>query len=246
MQKRTKHVLVVLVLVALLALAVFLFFRSLKGPVPVAEFDPPVILPEIQSLDDLERFTANKPLPEQSPVADLALLDPYDHVYGESEASTIVFLYTNVRNPYARLMTDSLKALADEDPAIAFVYRHYPYQDPPEDLQASELSECMFLEQGDSAFWSFLSQVQGKEFDLDGMLVSVVDIGGDPDAARTCLGNRETWNYVLSQRQQAELVSDITVSPSVVIWHRPTNDVRIIPGANPMSYIQRTLDEMRS
>jgi hypothetical protein len=244
MNKRTKRTLVVIVILLLLALAALFIWRSLR-PGPVAEFVPPVILPDIQSLDDLERYTANKPIPEVSAASSLPALDPYDHLYGDPEADIVAILYTNMRNPYAKLMTDAFKTLAEEDPSIAFVYRHYASENPVEDLQASQLSECVFLELDDSAYWAFLSQVQAKEYDLEGMLVSVTDVGGDADMARTCLETKETWNYVLSQRQQAELVADIDVSPSVILWRRSTNDVRIIPGANPMAYIEETIADMR-
>lgn len=244
MHKRTKRTLLVIVILLLLALAALFIWRSLR-PGPVAEFVPPVILPEIQSLDDLEQYTANKPIPDVAAASSLPALDPYDHLYGDPEADIVAILYTNMRNPYAKLMTDAFKTLAEEDPSIAFVYRHYAYENPAEDLQASQLSECVFLELDDSAYWAFLSHVQSKEYDLEGMLISVTDVGGDAEMARTCVETRETWNYVLAQRQQAELVANIDVSPSVVLWRRSTNDVRVIPGANPMTYIEETIADMR-
>lgn len=245
MHTRTKRTLLVIVLLLILALAALFIWRSLRPGGQPEAFVPPIILPDIQSLDDLERYTANKPLPEPSPPSSLPALDPYDHLYGDPEADIVAILYANMRNPYAKLMTDSLKTLAEEEPSVAFVYRHYAFENPIEDLQASQLSECVFLELDDSAYWAFLSQIQSKEYDVEGMLVSVTDVGANAEMARTCLETRETWNYVLSHRQQAELVADINVSPSVILWRRSTNDVRIIPGANPMSYIEKTIADMR-
>ncbi len=244
MQKRTKRTLLVIVLLLLLALAALFIWRSLR-PGPEADFVPPVILPEIQALDDLERYTANKPVPETSPVSLLPQLDPYDHMYGEPEADTVVILYSNIRNPYAKLLVQAFKALTEQDNTVLFVFRHFPTENPPEDLIASQASECVFVHGDDSAFWAYLDLTMSQDYNLDGLITSVVDVGGDPETVRTCIEERETWNYVLSQRQQAELVAEIDVTPSVIVWRRSTNDVRILPGANPMSYVEKVLDAVK-
>ncbi len=244
MHKRTKRTLLVIVLLLLLALAALFIWRSLR-PGPVAEFVPPVILPNIQSLDDLERYTANKPLPEQSPASSLPALDPYDHVYGDPDADTVAILYTNVQNPYAKLLADGFRELVSRDNDVAFVFRHFPSEDPPEDLMASQLSECMYLQSDNAGFWAFLDATLSQKYGKEGLLLAVSDAGGDQADAETCLAERETWNYVLSQRQQAELVADINVSPSVILWSRSTNDVRVIAGANPMGYFEETIADMR-
>lgn len=245
MHTRTKRTLLVIVLLLILALAALFIWRSLRPGGQPEAFVPPIILPEIESLDDLERYTANKPLPEPSPPSSLPALDPYDHVYGDPEADIVAILYTNVQNPYAKLLADGFRDLAERDNALAFVFRHFPSENPPEDLAASQLSECVFLQADDSGFWAFLDLTLSQKYAVEGLLLSVSDAGGDATDAETCLAERETWNYVLSQRQQAELVADINVSPSVILWRRSTNDVRIIPGANPMSYIEKTIADMR-
>lgn len=245
MHTRTKRTLLVIVLLLILALAALFIWRSLRPGGEPEAFVPPIILPEIESLDDLERYTANKPLPEPSPPSSLPALDPYDHVYGDPEADIVAILYTNVQNPYAKLLADGLRDLATRDDAVAFVFRHFPSENPPEDLAASQLSECVFLQTDDSGFWAFLDLTLSQKYEVEGLLLSVLDAGGDATDAETCLTERETWNYVLSQRQQAELVADINVSPSVILWRRSTNDVRIIPGANPMDYIEKTIADMR-
>lgn len=244
MHKRTKRTLVVIVILLVLALAALFIWRSLR-PGPAAEFVPPVILPDIQSLDDLERYTANKPIPEASPASSLPALDPYDHLYGDPDADIVAILYTSIQNPYAKLLADGFRDLVMKDNTVSFVFRHFPSENPPEDLAASQLSECMYLQSDDAGFWAFLDATLSQKYSTEGLLLSVSDAGGDATEAETCLTERETWNYVLSQRQQAELVADITVSPSVILWRRSTNDVRIIPGANPMGYIEETIADMR-
>jgi|GEM_PF-6686809 len=246
MHKRTKRTLLVTVLLLLIALALLFVYRSLQpGEGQPDAFVPPVILPDITSLDDLERFTANKPVPEASPVSSLPELDPYDHLYGDPDADLVAILYTNVQNPYAKLLTDGFRDLVMRDNAISFVFRHFPSETPPTDLAASQLSECMYLQTDDSGFWAFLDATLSQKYSIEGLLLSISDAGGDPAIAETCYTEKETWNYVLSHRQQAELVADINVSPSVILWRRSTNDVRIIPGANPMSYFEETIAEMR-
>ena len=245
MHTRTKRTLVVIAIIIVLALAALFVWRSLRPGGQPEAFVPPIILPEIDSLDDLERFTANKPIPEPSPPSSLPALDPYDHLYGDPDADVVAILYANMQNPYAKLLADGLRDLVARDNAVAFVFRHFPSQNPPEDLAASQLSECVFLQTDEAGFWAYLDLTLSQTYGMEGLLLSVSDTGADPAEAETCYAERETWNYVLSQRQQAELVADIDVSPSVIVWRRSTNDVRIIPGANPMAYIEKTIADMR-
>lgn len=250
MQKRTKRALVAAaILVLLLVVAIFLY-RSLNPGTPAdsqsALENAPVIEPEVTTLDDLEQYVQNKPVPLRSDKGMFPDLDDFDHRYGNPDADTVVILYANMTNQFAGLMLPDLMELAETDEeGVVLVYRHFPSENPPEDLMASMMSECVFLQSGEEGFWAFTTSVIGSVRNRDTLLAYASEAGASVATAEGCVDQRQTWNYVLSHRQQAELKAKIKVSPSMVIWHRPTDDVRILAGANPMSYVQEVLGEMR-
>jgi protein-disulfide isomerase len=247
MQKRTKRTLLVIALILILSVLALVFYRSLRPQAPDAGGleNAPVIAPDVSNLEDLERYVQNKPLPAAAASGALYPLNQYDHVYGNRDADTMVILYANMQNKFAALMLPELKALVQGSDDIGIVFRHFPNETPAEDLRASLMAECIALQAGEESFWVFVDTVIGVPQNDDSLAFYAQEFGAEPTAAMKCVNDRQTWNFVLSQRQQGELRSGVQISPSVVIWHRPTNDIRVLAGANPMTYVNEVIADMR-
>lgn len=246
MQKRTKGIILTVTVIIVLGILAFIYYRSLTTPPPDGGGleTAPVIAPEVSELDELERYVNNKPVPPRAASGSLFPLSQYDHVYGNRDASTLVFLYTNITNPFARLMLPELMSLTKESLDVALVFRHFP-DESEGDLRTSLIAECVALQVGEDGFWPYVERVVGAPQHEEVLALFATEVGADAEMAFECADERRTWNFVLSQRQQGELRSKIGISPSLVIWHRPTDDVRILAGANPMSYVNKVLADMR-
>jgi protein-disulfide isomerase len=243
--RRWPIVIMCLLIAGIVILGVWLSMRSSVPTVPPLE-SAPIITPDIESVEDIARLTQNKPLPKKERLDALPPIDEYDHVWNDDyDANVSIILYANLSNKFAALMLPSLQSYV-EDPSVNanLIFRHYPLDGSESDLQAAMMGECVRLQSGESAFWSYLGYALGMQnASIESFATAAFSIGADPEAAITCVEEEKTWNYVLSQRQQAELRANFRVSPAIIVYNRATDDVRILEGANTVEYVRSVVDD---
>src|SRR3989344_6134642 len=130
--------LLLLLLIVLVGAGIFALYRSgyFEPPAPEA---PEIIAPTINDIEDIEDYTAGKPIPERNPgkiLPPINLSD--DHIRGPLDAKISMVEYSSLSNPYASLIhTHLLTLLTDNNPDLNWIFRQYPRTSNVADMVAA-------------------------------------------------------------------------------------------------------------
>ena len=82
-------------------------------------------------------------------------VDPNEHIIGNKNAALTIIEYSDFQCPYCAQFHPTLQNIVSTDPAIAWVYRHFPLPNHPEALPAAIASECAAKLGGNEVFWEY-------------------------------------------------------------------------------------------
>ena len=173
-----------------------------------------------------------------------------DHILGNPNAPITLVEYSDFECPFCKRFHPTVTALMENNPDnLRWVYRHYPlgFHNPGAQKQA-EASECVTEIAGNDAFWQYSELIyqrttsNGKGFPLEALQPLAEEIGVDGQAFAECMQ---------SQRMAARVQEDIdngiaigvTGTPAAFIFNN-NGKVRVIAGAQPLTELQRVVDEL--
>lgn len=151
-----------------------------------------------------------------------------DNIYGSPGAEIFVIEYSDLDCPFcARYHNNALAQLKSnytEDDRVAFVFRHFPLDEPytqPLHPQATEkhiAAECVAQVAGNDAFNSFITAIFSGDRDDDLLELSAmaVESGAKKTAFDTCYNNRDTES-VVSAGFQDGAQAGVQGTPSVFL-----------------------------
>lgn len=88
------------------------------------------------------------------------VLTPSDHYEGPKNAQVIIVQYSDIECPFCKRVKPVIDQILADHPEYAFVYRQSPIvQLHPWAGYKAQASECVFQEDGPTAFWNFLNIV---------------------------------------------------------------------------------------
>lgn len=207
----------------------------------------PVLEPELASYDDIAQFTEGKPLPEPLDPEEQVLpqFEGNEHIYGGDTAQVTMVEYASISHPYTKLLHPKIREFVEANAGkVNWVFRNYPSTKNEEDYVFSQAAECIALQIGNDAYWKYMETVFSGKITKENMIAAAGEVGADPEAVRACVDEERTFDYVLLDKQNAQLMLKLYVSPAFVFQSNVTGEMRIAEGANTVEYLQGVLDEM--
>lgn len=248
MHTRARWIVVLLCLV-IVALAYYFFVRSLTPPVQEQRTELPVqiIAPEIASLEEAAQYIGDKPLPEPVPADRVPPFEADEHVWGDPSTPVALVLYANLSSSYSHMMIDALQSyVGAHERDVHMVLRNFPLTADPLDYTFAETAECLYVQQEDPGYWRFLETAYAQPTLSETSLQTAArTLRANMTTLQTCLDEEHTWDYIVAQKQDAQVQAGITVAPSLIVLNRTSGDVRIAEGLNPVSYIERIVADVR-
>lgn len=248
-QSPTRHSwLIVVLILVILAVGAFLVYSFLASRgAPVATEPTEILSPKIGSLQEAEQYVGDKSLPPAVDSTALPAIEDDEHVWGSPTAAVTIVMYGNLTGDYSRLLIPAIKSLVDSsNGSVNLVFRNYPLTENELDYDAAELGECTYVQLADKGYWSYVDRVLAQQpTSVSDLVASVTAVGGDATLAQTCLDREDTWDYVVAQKQSAQLQAKIFVAPSFIIVNRKSGDTRIVEGLNTVEYIKAVVDDVR-
>jgi protein-disulfide isomerase len=207
--------------------------------------DREVVHPKIRTLEEIAQYTAGRPIPEPTTERAVGDTEDDDHILGNPDATITIIEYTNLDNLYARLMHQKLKELVEEDQNVNLMFRHFPFPSHPFDVEAAEMSECVYLQLGHDGFWEYIDRTfKDGLFDKSDIIRHAMEVGADEKTMEKCMEKDDAYNSVRVESRDALIYSGVSTTPSFFFRDNRTEEIRYMQGADTMSFIRSVVDEM--
>lgn len=244
--QRKHHWLVIAVIVLILAVGAFFAYTYFTSVTPPVAEQTEVIAPDLANLADANEYVGDKPLPATVDASVLPPIEDDEHFWGDKASPVSIVMYGNLTGAYSRLLIPAMRELVDGTTGVNLVLRNYPQTENPLDYDAAELGECTYVQLSDAGYWAYVDQLLAKEpTSIGDLLAAVTAVGADQAVAQECLDGEHTWDYVVVQKQDAQLIAKLFIAPSFIIVNRTTGDTRIVEGLNTKEYIQAVVEDVR-
>lgn len=178
---------------------------------------------------------------------------PEDHVYGDVNAPTKIFVYSAANCQYCRAIYPKLKALVNTNQGdVALVYRHLPISFDRGRVSNEEIvSECIARTDGNIGFFTFTDALfnllpPGEQFKIisDTAILQAAEFAGfSKEEVTTCLADSTLRSIVASQHEIGESLG-ITIIPHT--YFASTSTVLDIVGNKPYPALSEILATVRS
>lgn len=213
--------------------------QELQGPAVV-------IAAEVSKASDIDEYSDDKPIPLPTKERSIAPFASNEHVYGKLDTPFTIIQFSSLTNPYSAVMHKEFAAFIDSTPNVNWVFRHYPIHTEPWDYTAAQLSECVYVARGDSAFWKFLDLAFAAKDVNEASLISLAEQTGTPKADLTsCLQQESVKNHVVLDKLNAQLYGKVLTVPSYFFVNNKTGELRFVEGANSIKYMKAVLEAMQ-
>jgi len=248
-KKTLLWIIAVLALVGIVGLLIFLKMYTAEPIEDTGVFTPPVLAPEITTLEDVKEFEKGKPLPEvdaEKTVGDYKILG--EHILGNQQATVSIIEYSDLNNTYSNLMHPELEDLVETDTDVNWIFRHYPLSEEENSYLAAYVTECVYKQLGDDAFWPLMNTVlsdelvKGSSEDLEAAGRNIV-----PEKAmyQSCLKGESVEMDVKDDKRQGFVFSKVRTTPTFVIVNNETEETRVIEGIVTRNYLNNVLSIMK-
>ena len=175
-----------------------------------------------------------------------------DHIFGNPNAPVTIVEYSDFECPFCKRFHPTVVQLLKNNPdKVRWVYRHYPlgFHNPGAQKQA-EASECVAEISGNDAFWQYSDLIyqrttsNGTGFPLENLQPLAEEIGVDGQAFAECMQSGRMTARVQQDFDNGSSIG-VTGTPAAFILNN-NGGVRVIAGAQPLSRLQRVVDELAS
>lgn len=192
---------------------------------------------------------ANNQDNQQPDTVEVTKVDPAsDHIYGSPNADLFVIEYSDLECPFCKRYHDEvlsrLKETYAENDRVAFVFRHFPLDEPytqplhPTATEEAIAAECVGKLGGTDAFYSFVDDIfattaSDGQYDLSQLSVHAEAAGVDVDAFNTCYNNKETESIV-SEDFQEGAESGVQGTPTIYLQTNSGKSYSGVPDYNAL------------
>ena len=129
-----------------------------------------------------------------------------DHIRGNPNAKITLVEFSDFEWPFCqRFHPTVLRALAEYDGDIRWVYKHFPLDNIHREARpAAEASECVWEQKGDEGFWEFADAMFENQSRLGNAFYEEValEIGVNLSQFQTCVSERKYQDKVEQDYQQ--------------------------------------------
>lgn len=240
---RARWPIIVVVLLGLLAVGLGVLWLNRPPTEPAPPETYPLESPDVTSMEEIEALTDGKVIP---PVSDgtLPQVDADDHIFGDQAAALSIVEYSNFGNTYAALLHPELRDLVADDANVNWIVRHYPLSEA--DYLPALAAECAYFEKGHPGFWSYFDLAFSLQTPPKQSLIDLAEtVGLDAEIFEQCLDRQYALDRVIRDLQDGRLDAGVTVLPSYAIVNNFTGELRLVEGANAVSYLRQVLDAVR-
>ncbi len=173
-----------------------------------------------------------------------------DRIDGSATAEIFVIEYSDMECPFCKRYHDGplqqLKDVYAEDSRVAFVFRHFPLDEPytqalhPTATEAHIAAECVAKLGGNDAFFDFIDDMFASDDSTDLSLLEgrATAVGVDATAFNTCYNNQDTESIVAAAFQEG-VDAGVQGTPTVYIQ---TQDGKTFPGVPDYNALKVSID----
>ncbi|MDD5469748.1 MAG: thioredoxin domain-containing protein [Candidatus Peribacteraceae bacterium] len=234
-----------LVLMIVIGVSLQLRFTKMPQEEPVPK-TVPVTTPPLTELEEVREYTGGRPLPPVSQNESAGTVDTaQEHTRGDPNARISIVEYANMTDEYARLIHADLRQFVEDNPDVNWVFRHYPIAQQELDYPAAYISECVYRDAGDTAFWSYIDTVYSAKPEIpDYALVLAEPLVSDIGAVERCYETLAVENDVKDDKRLAITQGKVQVIPTFFFVDHTTGQERVVQGIDTMDFFQAIVDEM--
>lgn len=207
---------------------------------------------EISSLKSPNPQPLPNPQPAVATPVEVSKPNPEtDKWYGNKNSRFVWIEYSDFQCPFCQKIHPDLKQLADSNPDLAWVYRHYPLtQIHPFAVKLSEASECIFEKEGADKFWKFSELIfaNQKQINSQQAVSDLMQSFNATPSSVACFESGELASKVTSQSKEAQdvLGSNGLGTPTGIIYDTQTGKQEVVSGALPLPQLQSSFDNFKN
>lgn len=219
------------ILIAALIIAAFLIgmlWTKVQQPAS------PTQVPTLKSTDQVEKLRDN------------------DHLRGDRNAQILLIEYSDLECPFCKQFHKTAQQIVDSYKGqVAWVYRHFPLDKPPQALhpkagKEAEAVECAAELSGNDGFWKLTDKIfevtpSNNGLDLATLPDLAAQVGLDKNKFKTCLDSGKMAKHV-EEDYQSGIKAGITGTPGNILLDTKTGKTQLIPGAAPFNEFQQVID----
>ncbi len=176
--------------------------------------------------------------------------DENDHVLGDPNAIISMIEYSDFECPFCKRFHNNPKEILKNNSNVNWIYRHFPlaFHDPLATDEALA-SECVASINGNDAFWEYNDLIfettnsNGKGLERSRLTDLAVTVGVSEGPFQKCLDSKQ---FIDNIKEDIKSGTDagVTGTPGTIIRNNKTGDVRFVPGAYPVEYLQQQIDDL--
>lgn len=174
-----------------------------------------------------------------------------DFIYGDKNATISMITYMDFDCPYCRKIRPILKrAVNDSSGDTNWVFRHFPLNtSKPSDVSQAAAAQCAGELLGNNEFWRFsdaLLSLSRRNQPDDRSLITRAATSANVDlsALERCITDNTIGELIHSHKSQAQAMG-IKATPSILLFHKPSNTTNLIEGFISTSALQEKLNQFR-
>ena len=191
-----------------------------------------------QENDSKESFAKN-------PFSAILSISSTDAFFGDKNAETIVFEYSDVGCPNCARFHSTVTGVVNESVGgVVRVYRHFPViRDFSQ--HGAVVAECVKNKFGNEAFFNFLNKVFSRNLNKSVLTDIGIEYGLTDSDITSCLANNSKENNLIrSYVEQASLVG-IRGTPNGFIYNKKTGKYSRLFGAIPKNELERLINKLK-
>ena len=190
---------------------------------------------------------APAPTPTQQPPApqgstpDLSRLQIRDNDAVRGSGDILLIEYSDYECPFCQRFHATAQALVDSG-EVTWIYRHLPLVFHATAKEGALIGECVRLNRGSDAFWSYTDGVfNAASLNLETYKSLARTEGLSDGQIDTCLAPNSEAQETIDQHSQDTQTMGVNGTPGSFLINTKTNAVESIPGALPVEEVRRML-----
>jgi protein-disulfide isomerase len=174
-----------------------------------------------------------------------------DHIYGNPDAEISLIEYSDFECPFCKKFHATAKRLVEKyDGKVNWVYRHFPlsFHNPGAAKQAVA-SECAGELGGNDLFWKYADAIYartrsgGTGFPESRLVPLAEELGLDGAQFKDCLVSGRHMARIQADLTEGRQIG-ITGTPGNILLNNRTGEVRVQPGAVPISAMMAAVRQL--
>lgn len=165
-----------------------------------------------------------------------------EHILGNKEAEVFIVEYSDTECPYCKVFHTTMHKIIEENPKVAWVYRHYPIpQLHQKAFNEALATECAWEWGGNDIFWSYTDEIYKRTASNDKLPVEeltkiAVDLQMNVATFSACLDTEKYTKKVENDILDGEKAGIQGTPTSFIVKNGKVVDT--IEGAQPIEVVR--------